>query len=231
MLKLNSLVTALIFLFVVAHYSYAATSTGSITGRVIAEDGEPASFAALSLEKDDEVIRNATTDVDGYYIFENLEAGIYSLTVKSLTYQDQQLTGIEVREGESTKANVILVLKDNQLPPIVVKPWLGEMIDAETLVHIYRPEEIGNAPTTDIIELAATEPGVYMADNDEPIQIRGARSGSTVYYVDGLPMHDVPHVPVRAVRKMQVLTGGIPAKYGDTTGGVVVIELKNPKMF
>jgi outer membrane receptor protein involved in Fe transport len=34
-------------------------------------------------------------------------------------------------------------------------------------------------------------------------------------------------IPSSAIGSISVYTGGLPAKYGDTTGGVVVIETKS----
>ena len=45
------------------------------------------------------------------------------------------------------------------------------------------------------------------------------------YYVDGVKLRStLANLPARSYGSIQVYTGGIPAKYGDTTGGVVAIE-------
>ena len=46
--------------------------------------------------------------------------------------------------------------------------------------------------------------------------------------LDGVKIREnVPNVPSSGISSMSVYTGGLPAKYGDTTGGVVVIETKS----
>jgi hypothetical protein len=49
-----------------------------------------------------------------------------------------------------------------------------------------------------------------------------------VTFIDGVKVvaGEVPNVPSTAIQNLTVYTGGIPAKYGDMTGGVVVIETK-----
>ena len=37
---------------------------------------------------------------------------------------------------------------------------------------------------------------------------------------------NISSIPGAALRGLEAYTGGIPAKYGDTTGGVVVLETK-----
>ncbi|MFY8138858.1 MAG: hypothetical protein ACOVMR_12165, partial [Flavobacteriales bacterium] len=53
-------------------------------------------------------------------------------------------------------------------------------------------------------------------------------SGSVIYMIDGVKIREnVPNIPSCGISRMAVYTGGLPAKYGDTTGGVIVIETKN----
>jgi hypothetical protein len=66
--------------------------------------------------------------------------------------------------------------------------------------------------------------------NEETGQLyfRGARPESMGYYTDGVKQQDVLRgVPGSSIGSMTVYVGGIPAKYGDITGGVVVIETKS----
>jgi hypothetical protein len=59
---------------------------------------------------------------------------------------------------------------------------------------------------------------------DGSLVFRGARKGDMVFYLDGVKMNEVARVPSAAVGYMMVYAGAIPAKYGDTNGGVVVME-------
>ena len=60
---------------------------------------------------------------------------------------------------------------------------------------------------------------------DGELYFRGSRNGAAIYYVDGVKLRStLANLPARSYGSIQVYTGGIPAKYGDTTGGVVAIE-------
>lgn len=61
-------------------------------------------------------------------------------------------------------------------------------------------------------------------NDDGQLVFRGARAGDMICYLDGVKLPDVPQLPSAAYKYMMVYTGAIPAKYGDTNGGVVVIE-------
>ena len=62
---------------------------------------------------------------------------------------------------------------------------------------------------------------------DGDLVFRGSRKGDMIYMMDGIKLTSVSNVPSAAIGGMMVYTGGIPAKYGDTTGGVVVMETKS----
>ena len=67
-----------------------------------------------------------------------------------------------------------------------------------------------------------------MSANGEELYFRGSRAGSVIYFIDGVKIRqNVPNIPSSGISGMQVYTGGVPAKYGDTTGGVIVVETKS----
>jgi outer membrane receptor protein involved in Fe transport len=74
--------------------------------------------------------------------------------------------------------------------------------------------------------LANSNSEITKTENNQLI-IRGSRAGDVIYYVDGVKMNTMQSIPGAAIGGMTVFTGGVPAKYGDTTGGVVVLETKS----
>jgi hypothetical protein len=71
--------------------------------------------------------------------------------------------------------------------------------------------------------IAAMTSDIKVAD-DGSLVFRGARKGDMIYMMDGVKMNEVTNLPSAAIGGLMVYTGGIPAKYGDTLGGVVVME-------
>ncbi len=63
--------------------------------------------------------------------------------------------------------------------------------------------------------------------DDGELVFRGARKGDMLYMVDGVKGNEVQRVPSAAIGNMMVYTGALPAKYGDTLGGVVIVETKS----
>ena len=75
--------------------------------------------------------------------------------------------------------------------------------------------------------IESMSPVIKKSENGE-LYFRGSRNGASVYYVDGIKLQGaLANLPARSYGSIQVYTGGVPAKYGDTTGGVVAIETQS----
>jgi hypothetical protein len=76
--------------------------------------------------------------------------------------------------------------------------------------------------------IANTIPGVTKSKDGEGLHFRGSRTNAIAYYVDGVKQGDnFSPIPSTAISNITVYTGGLPARYGDVTGGVIVIETKS----
>ena len=71
--------------------------------------------------------------------------------------------------------------------------------------------------------VASMTTDVRMTD-DGQLVFRGARKGDMISYIDGVKMEGIQNVPSASLGYIMVYAGAIPAKYGDTTGGVVIME-------
>lgn len=74
--------------------------------------------------------------------------------------------------------------------------------------------------------VASMSSDIKMSDNGD-LSFRGSRTGEMIYYLDGVKLNETQNTPSCSINNMIVYTGGIPAKYGDTLGGVVVVETKS----
>ena len=59
--------------------------------------------------------------------------------------------------------------------------------------------------------------------------LRGARSDATTYFVDGVKVYGTPGLPQQSIEQINVITGGVPANYGDVTSGVISISTRGPQ--
>ncbi|MCB0780309.1 MAG: TonB-dependent receptor plug domain-containing protein, partial [Flavobacteriales bacterium] len=91
-------------------------------------------------------------------------------------------------------------------------------------------EDIARMPGRSAASIATTVGGTSDAGTGGGISIRGARSENTYYYIDGVkvPAGAGTGLPKSAIEEVQVITGGVPANYGDVTGGLVNITTRGP---
>lgn len=69
--------------------------------------------------------------------------------------------------------------------------------------------------------------GAYLnTTNVNQAYVRGARVDANSYYVDGIRVRKID-VTQSMINTSQVITGGIPANYGDVTGGVISVTTSN----
>ncbi len=214
--------------FLLCIFSFSAYAQTVLQGQVTDEDGGVIG-ASVFLFKNDVQVKAVPTDFDGNYIFTNIDPGSYDITVKSLGAQDQKITGVIVSENSTTKVNIDLVAEGSVLDEVVVTAYKEPLInfDNTSSVKTVTAEAIANSPLKSVQGLAATSAGIS-SDTDGNLSIRGMRSNATNYYVDGIRVTDVGLLPAAEIEQLQVITGGLAARYGDVTGGVISLTSKGP---
>lgn len=222
------LFTSVLVVFALAGF---AQGNGQINGRIMEEEsGLPAIGASVYVKLGDRIIGTAT-GVDGNFKIKPLPAGTYNLTVSSVGMDTVKLEGITLNSNEVRPLGDIYLKSGSVLlgDGITVIAYKDPLIRPDLpSMEALGTEMIQKSPNQrDAVGLATTVPGVQAGDNGQVI-IRGAREGASTYYVDGMRVKSLDGVvPGQSIRSMNVYTGGIPAAYGDVTGGVVVIETKS----
>jgi hypothetical protein len=219
--------------FILSATTFAQTA-GEIQGKVFDKNGETLPGALVEA-------RNGTNkygtgaDLDGNYIIKPIPYGTYDVYFISTGKDTTVITNVVVTPdritfpetvfladatiGHSWKTIKILAYKD----PLIHR-------DGET-VNTIRAKELKNMPAGKGGKIgpivAALNSDVKTGQNGE-LYFRGSRSGSVIYFIDGVKFRgNAPSIPGSGIGSVSVYTGGVPAKYGDTTGGVVVIETKS----
>ncbi|MEM7575392.1 MAG: carboxypeptidase regulatory-like domain-containing protein [Bacteroidota bacterium] len=201
------------------------TLQGTVTD---ADNGDPLISASVALYKDGNLVTGNITDFDGNFYFSNIDPGEYDLLISYTGFADQRLEGIGVLAGRSNVADVELSQGVNMDVVTVVgyKEPLVEQ-DNTTQGSIVTSEEIRQLPTRNINALASTGAGVASADEGGALSIRGSRPDATFYYVDGIRVQG-NLIQESEIEQLQTVIGGVPAQYGDVTGGFISITTKGP---
>lgn len=202
-------------------------SQTSLDGKVIDEKKEPIIGATVVLYKSGVQKNGAVTDIDGNYSISNIDPGTYDVEFKYIGYQTQKTQGVVIFAGKTNKLDATLV-SGVLLNEVVIVEYKVPLIqqDNTTSGGTITSEQIRNLPTKNVNELAATTAGIA-SQNGGALNIRGSRSNATNYYIDGIRVQN-SLLPSTEIDQLQVITGGVEAKYGDVTGGVISITTKGP---
>ena len=88
-------------------------------------------------------------------------------------------------------------------------------------------DQIEKLATRNTNDMIATAAGTYQSRKGGDINIAGARANGTLYIVDGIQMRGTAgNLAPGSIDQISVTTSGIPAKFGDASGGVVSITTK-----
>ena len=212
--------------------SIAITAQTALSGKVIDIEaaGEGLPFAAVSLLQGGAFVQGATTDLSGNYFFSNIDPGTYDIEVNYTGYPATKVTGIPVLPGRTNVADVEVTNEGGvNLDIVVVTGYEVPLIriDNTTSGQTLTSDEIQRLPTRNINQLASITAGAASADEGSAISIRGSRSNATDYYVDGVRVQG-SLLPESEIEQLQVITGGLEARYGDVTGGIISITTKGP---
>ncbi len=220
-------------LFVLFITTQAVFAQTSLQGTVTEEaNGMTVPFADVILFKNDVLITGTQTDFDGNYFFSDIDPSTYDIEVRFLGFASVRTTGLIVKGGKVNKFDAALAEEGIVMDDIVIKAYKVPLIDIDETSSggTVTAEKIKNLPSKQIGAIAATTAGLSNID-DGAIAVRGSRTNSTYYYIDGVRVSSAninSMIPASEIEQLQIITGGIEAKYGDVTGGIISITTKGP---
>ena len=222
---------AIIALLLLPAKSFSQSMLGDIFGSVVdGITGEPLISAHVKALRGDQMLGQALTDLDGNFSIKALPSGSYNLMLTFSGKDTLLITGVVVNADKITWRRNIGMSDNNELKGFTVKADLIPLIDPEEpSAQTIGYKQIKNNPNLrDMSKLLGTlTTDIKTGIDGGDAYVRGSRSSSTVYFVDGVKQVGSASMPGSAIGKVTVYTGGVPAKYGDTTGGVIILETKS----
>ncbi len=210
-------------LLILAVISDAQTSLqGKVTD---AESGQPIIFGTVALYKNGVLVTGTETDLDGFYSLTALDPGTYEVEFSYIGYSSVRITNVQVSAGKANKLDQ--KLSSGITIETIIVTWTKPLVEQDntTQGQTLTSEEIKKLPTRNVNAIASLAAGVATSDEGAALNIRGSRSDATNYYIDGIRVSG-RSIPKSEIEQLQVITGGMEARYGDVTGGIVSITSK-----
>ena len=205
--------------------------SGELRGKIISyETEEPLPGANITITGTD---FKAITDQYGVFIFKNVPEGDYEIEVSLIGYLKTRRPNIEVKQSQITPLIIKLrsspILLEKEIRVVGERPMLEIKLPATR--RELTPEELELTPATDLKEIVSQQVGVIQ-DKSE-LHVRGGRSYENLFLLDGLLIND-PFtrsgygiaISPTAIDKLNLVSGGLGAQYGQATAGVVEMEIK-----
>lgn len=209
-------------------FTLLAQGFGEIRGRVFAPDGTEQISANVYCTVNGELV-GTTTDLDGRFVLKPLPTGAHGVTISYAGLEKTEIAGVNVVADRATYLDDVH-MQARSVKGIEVIGWKRKLIEIDDPGRMsILAEEFAKVPSRkDPVQFIATQfAGVTAAPNGEGLYFRGSRTENMISFIDGIKVSGaVPRVPPSAISSVSVYTGGLPARYGDVTGGVVVIETK-----
>lgn len=211
---------------------FGQNSFGEITGYLYEsneKDSEPAAFGKVWVEDNGSKI-GATTDKNGKFRISAVPAGMYRLYGNYNGDSLAHYLTFEVESNGIENVGKTYILKDVQEEDefiVYAKP--KDLINIDNVgEQRISAIDIKNSPNIrQPAQLIAGRNSEIKVSEDGGLMIRGARSGDMAYFIDGVKVQGMQGIPGASIGGMTIYSSAIPAKYGDTSGGVIIMETKS----
>src|SRR5437763_6698533 len=219
-----------------------ATASATIQGTVTDKSGAVVSGAqVVAKNKATDVSRTATTSDEGYYKFELLPVGTYTVTVSRAGFGTVAQT-IETLIGQTATANA--ELKPGATSEIIEVTSEAPLIDQlkTSVSQSITPSEVEELPMIgrDVANLAYLAPGVKAADSYDPtknryaiLSVNGQDGRNVNVTVNGVDNKDntvggpVMQLPLEAVQEFVISTQRFSAANGRSQGAAINMITKS----
>jgi len=213
-----------------------ATASATIQGTVVDQTQAAVQGAqVVAKNKGNDTTRTTTTNETGYYRFELLPVGVYTVTVTKTGFATFAQT-IEIMVGQTATVNS--ELKPGATSETIEVTSEAPLFDeAKTSVSVnITPKEVEQLPMVgrDVANLAYLAPGVRATDSYDPtknryaiLSVNGEGGRNVNVTVNGVDNKDntvggpVMQLPLEAVQEFQISTQRFSAENGRSEGAAI----------
>src|SRR5437773_1741293 len=223
--------------------AFAQQTTGTITGRVVDQQGAAVPGATVTAKSSSTgFTRTEASDTEGVYRLSALPVGVYDVTADLPGFTTISKKDIEVNVAQTQAVD--FALKVASVAETVNVTGASPLIEttASSVGGIVDPRTIESLPLNgrQFANLAATIPGVGLGFHSDPTkstqyspQIAGGNGRNLNYQIDGGDNNDdtvgglLQLYPLEAIQEFNFITSRYKAEYGRSNGGVMNIVTKS----
>ncbi len=205
--------------------AYAAATTGTITGTVRNDSGQPVANVIVTVSPGGQRVR---TDSSGNYTLTGLDVGTYTVTTQLVTFKPESVQ-VSVTQDNTTAANFTLTkvtitgqrrVTVNAVPRTNTQTQytISTKVEQETKSQ---PNNLYQFPG-----LVFGQPGIT-PDASGYVHIRGSDINQVGFDVDGIQITEpitntfATNLVTVGLKSANLYTGGADASYGNATGGFI----------
>ncbi len=213
---------------------FGQAGLGSIQGSVIDKDSkEPLAFVKVIISQGGIIKGGAETDFDGKFQFPSVNAGTYDVEFRSPEHQPKKIQSVGVSPDKITFLDKTEIGKPDdvkELEEVQVIAYKVPLInkDGGAAGLTITREDIAKLPVRSAQGVASTVGGVNESEGTGGLSVRGSREDASYYFIDGIKVRGSANLPKSALEEVTVITGGLPANYGDATGGIISVTTRGP---
>ncbi len=219
-----------LFILVCASVSltFGQSQRGEIRGVIKdAKTKQPLDFVQIAAQLNGYNAGGTVSDLDGKYSISALVPGKYTILAKFVGYNDVVIEDVLVKPDQITFLDIEMEESITEIPEVVKKVYKNPIIRADDNGKTLDGDQIKKVPNRNTNSIANMGSGVFSVDGGTP-SFRGARASGTAYYINGVRVIGSVALPQNGIGQTNVITGGIPAEYGDFTGGAISITTPPP---
>lgn len=202
---------------------------GEIKGLVKDDELNPVIGAVIKITQGGYLIGGTTTDENGKYVYKPLNPGEYEVLVTSMEHSTVRKNRIPVKPNEATYVDIKMPL--NTLATVVIETDFEEPLVDATMIDILsinsKEWNASALKTEGVVGAITTLYSGAVTDNNGDFHIHGGRAGATEYIIDGVKVTQMNGLPNSSIENVSIISGGIPAMYGDLTSGVIVVTTRD----
>ena len=231
-----------LFLFLIPIIVFSQDNNGSISGEVrdaITKQPLPGANVIVSGTS-----LGTACDEKGYYVIKNIAPGKYSVKASIIGYESSTNTDVMVNPLRNKKISFELNASTIEMNEVNIQSdYFARPIENVVSMRTLSPEEIRRSPGSaeDIFRVMQSMPGVAaVSGKSAQLIVRGGSPDENLTLLDNIEIYNPIHfartggsmgiisiVNPALLEKVDFLTGGFPAKYGDKMSSVFDMKLQD----